>query len=99
VPSRRSYLIPPRSPAPVNPAADAAGSPRCSLRLHALDQDARRLGAHDALVGQLAGAQRLAEVAAADRDLLLSLRPVLVDQPDAAQLLVVGREADLHRLD
>ena len=69
------------------------------LALHALDQNLRRLRPHDARVGQFAGAQLLAQLAAADRHLLVALRPVLVDQADAAQLLVEGREADLHRLD
>src|SRR6516225_5136052 len=69
------------------------------LALHALDQNASRRGTHDARVRQLALAQRLAEDAAGDVDLLVTLRLVLLHQADAAQFLVIRGEADLHRLD
>src|SRR5262245_39504784 len=75
----------------------AAGS--WSTPLHAFDEDAGRLRTHDALVGQFSLAQLLAQLPAADRYLLEAPRPVLIDQADPAQLLVEGREADLHRLD
>src|SRR5262249_1175922 len=70
-----------------------------SLGPHPLDQDAGRLRAHHPGVGQLAGAQLLAQLPAADVHLLVPLRGALVNQADPAQLLVEGREADLHRLD
>src|SRR5688500_10451552 len=45
-----------------------------STRLHALDEDLRRFRPHDARVGELAGAELLAQLAAGDRDLLETLR-------------------------
>src|SRR5262249_16417042 len=70
-----------------------------SLPLHALDEDPRRLAAHDPRVRQDAGPQLLPQFPAADGPLLVALRTALIDQPHPAQLLVERREADLHRLD
>src|SRR5438874_11658129 len=64
---------------------------------HPLDQHPRRLRPHDAVVWQLALAQLLAQLAAADRHLLVSLRSAFLDQPDPAQLLIERCEADLDR--
>src|SRR5262249_571688 len=75
------------------------GSTSHLLALHALDEDARRLRTHDPRVGQLPGAELLAQLPPTDRHLLVPLRPVLIHQADAPQLLVEGGEADLHRLD
>src|SRR5262245_32022372 len=72
---------------------------RTSLALHALNEDAGRLGAQDARVGQDAGSQFLAQLAAADRYLLVALRAPFIDEADAAEFLVECGEANLHRLD
>src|SRR5262249_30132317 len=69
------------------------------LRLHPLDEHLRRLRAHDPRVRQLALAELLAQVASADRHLLVTLRGAFLDQPDSSKLLVERCEADLHWLD
>src|SRR5262249_5041121 len=65
-----------------------------ALRLHPFDEHAGRLRPHDPRVGEFALAELLAQLAAADGDLLVPFRGALLDQPDAAELLVKRREAD-----
>src|SRR2546422_429255 len=66
---------------------------------HAFNQNLRGFGPHDPRVGQHACTQFLPQLAAANRHLLVALRSALIDQADATQLLVKGREAYLDRLD
>src|SRR5260370_14228663 len=66
---------------------------------HTFNQNLRRLRAHDAGIGELAGAEFFAQLAAADRYLLVALGSAVIDQADPAQLLVICRETNLHRLD
>src|SRR5262249_41652909 len=80
------------------PVGSAASFKTPLARLHSLNQNLRRLGPHDAGVGQDAGAELLAQLPPADRDLFIAFRPILIDQANAAQLFIKGREADLHRL-
>src|SRR5262249_12152743 len=94
----RNLLAPARGEREPAPGCPKAGRQPLSP-FHALDQDAGRLRPHHPRVGQLARPQLLAQLPAADRHLLVTLGRTLVDQADAAQLLVERREADLHRLD
>src|SRR5262245_45620543 len=80
--------------------ADASGSSNKSpLALVLLGQHASSFGAHDAGVGQLALLQLLAKLRSRDVHRLPPLRGVLLDEPNATEFRIVGREADLHRVD
>src|SRR5579864_1399582 len=70
-----------------------------SSALHLLNQNLRRLRPHHALIRQFAVAEFLAQIAAADGDLLETLRAILIHQAHAAKFGKVGGEADFHRLD
>src|SRR5262249_39724771 len=61
-----------------------------ALFLHVFDEDLGSLRAHDARVGQHAGAEFFAKLPAADRDLLVPLGGTFLDQSHPAQLLVEG---------
>src|SRR6185312_6948320 len=75
----------------------AASRPLRSLVL--FHEDAGGFGAHDAGVGEFAARQLRPQIRTADVYRLPPLRSVLLDEPYLAQFRVIGREADLHRLD